>query len=384
LAVGLAAARRGRNEQEVAEQSLPQSAATDVKEGEAPVASISAEWRVEAAHHRLRVDRYVLGRLRDEERPVNAKRLRKAMREGKLTVNARVVVKPDFFVKRGDNVHVHIPPAVQSAVDALSIDWGSRILYEDADLLAVDKPSGVASAPAPGEMGTHAVALLEAFLRARDADAEGDPVCLANVHRLDKSTSGVLLLSKSPKAAAALGREFKARRVKKLYWAALYGRVDAPMGKLLETAEPGAVWQDMVVIKGGRAFVVDPTVDDAGATSGGNAGQPVPRKAALSVSVLQHIGRNVSIAEVQLTTGRLHQIRVQGASRGHFVLGDNIYGEPRVPGITRLCLHCSQMEVAHPSRPGEVVTVSAPVPDELLDVVDKQALNANLGPGRSA
>lgn len=197
------------------------------------------------------------------------------------------------------------------------------------------------------------------------------------------------------------------------------------------------MWQDMVVIKGGRAFVVDPTVDDAGATSGGNAGQPVPRKAALSVSVLQHIGRNVSIAEVQLTTGRLHQIRVQvctgfgallprscagmihapchlqpcvfsllsfpseffcrslvyhivpalmrnsnelvhanmqGASRGHFVLGDNIYGEPRVPGITRLCLHCSQMEVAHPSRPGEVVTVSAPVPDELLDVVDKQAL----------
>lgn len=81
--------------------------------------------------------------------------------------------------------------------------------------------------------GTHAVALLEAFLRARDADAEGDPVCLANVHRLDKSTSGVLLLSKSPKAAAALGREFKARRVKKLYWAALYGRVDAPMVRQL-------------------------------------------------------------------------------------------------------------------------------------------------------
>lgn len=62
-------------------------------------------------------------------------------------------IEPTVMERRGDNVHVHIPPAVQSAVDALSIDWGSRILYEDADLLAVDKPSGVASAPAPGEMG---------------------------------------------------------------------------------------------------------------------------------------------------------------------------------------------------------------------------------------
>ena len=89
-------------------------------------------------------------------------------------------------------------------------------------------------------IGTHAVALLEAFLSARDAAAsakepEGpkeelsaEPICLANVHRLDKDTSGVLLLSKSAAASAALGREFKGRRVSKRYWAAMYGNVQAP------------------------------------------------------------------------------------------------------------------------------------------------------------
>eukprot|EP00241_Pyramimonas_parkeae_P006937 CAMPEP_0114234940 /NCGR_PEP_ID=MMETSP0058-20121206/5975_1 /TAXON_ID=36894 /ORGANISM="Pyramimonas parkeae, CCMP726" /LENGTH=339 /DNA_ID=CAMNT_0001346649 /DNA_START=366 /DNA_END=1386 /DNA_ORIENTATION=+ len=268
-----------------------------------------------------------------------------------VIVNHKAVTRPQYFVKRGDSVRFASRQGGASLLALKALDWGARVLHEDASMVVVDKPAGLASAPAPGEKGAHVVALLESFLSARD----GKVVTLANVHRLDKETSGVLVLSKNSAAARVLGKEFKGRRVDKTYWAALYGNMD----------DSPIRWEDMLLSRHGRSRVV---AEDGNAPASG----PAPRKAVLHGKVTEHIGKKISIMEIDLRTGRLHQIRVQAASRGHFVLGDTLYGKPSLSGIPRLCLHCSYLSVADPSRTGERLFFEAPLPADMQDMLAHQ------------
>lgn len=228
---------------------------------------------------------------------------------------------------------------------AAPVDWAARLLYEDESLVVVDKPCGIPSTPGGGSSESALHSVEELLLSAR----ERKQTRLFPVHRLDKQTSGVLVLAKSAHVAFLLGQLFASRDVKKTYWALLNGLpLEADTGE----------WRDLLSSTTSRSRVVS---GDAGGKS-----------AVTGYRVLQ---RTASGCIVELTprTGRMHQLRVQAASRGRPVAGDDVYGRADgaksaapPPPPPRLCLHCSVMSMEHPEKPGGMPLVfEAALPEEL-------------------
>jgi RluA family pseudouridine synthase len=216
------------------------------------------------------------------------------------------------------------------------------ILYEAGACLVVWKPAGVLTQAPPGIDSLEV--RIKAFLRARDGLAE---VYLGVPHRLDRPASGAILLAKDLRTTRKLGSQFEHRKVRKVYWACVEGLVSPQSG----------TWQDYLYKIPGepRAEVVD-------------AGHPEGRRAALDYRVLAAAEWGCRL-EIELQTGRTHQVRVQAASRGHAVLGDRQYGATRPFGpqeedwrLRPIALHARGLTFRNPAT-HEVVTVTAPLPD---------------------
>ena len=216
------------------------------------------------------------------------------------------------------------------------------ILYEEGGCLVVWKPAGLLTQAPPGidslEMR------VKAFLQARDGLAE---VYLGMPHRLDRPASGAILLAKDLRTTRKLGSQFEHRKVRKVYWACVEGLVSPESG----------TWQDYLYKIPGepRAEVVA-------------AGHPGGRRAVLDYRVLA-VGKQGSRLEIELQTGRTHQIRVQAASRGHPLLGDRQYGATMPLGLEQadwrlqpIALHARSLTFRNPAT-HEVVTVTAPLPE---------------------
>ena len=214
------------------------------------------------------------------------------------------------------------------------------IVYEDAHLLVVDKPAGVVVHPAPGHTAGTLVDALRAHIP--NLDTGGDPSRPGIVHRLDKDTSGLLVVAKDAPTHAALARQMKEHRLVKRYLALVEGQmpsqegaIEAPIGR-----DP-RFRQRMAVVA---------------ATHGG-------REARTRFRVLRYAhGR--SLLEVQLDTGRTHQIRVHLAAVQHPVVGDLVYGRRQPPLPPRQFLHAAHLELAHPGT-GEWMVFDAPLPQDL-------------------
>ena len=203
-----------------------------------------------------------------------------------------------------------------------------RILYEDADLVAIDKPAAMAAAPTRVvAMGT-AYDVMQGQLRRRD----GPPARLFLVHRLDVGTSGVLLFAKRPAAAAVLSEAFRRQEAEKVYLAIVAGRPASESGRV-----------DAPIRTVGRRSEISPR------------GRP-------SRTEWRRIGGDASttVLEVRPRTGRMHQIRVHLASIEHPVLGDRAYGGPPA---SRLMLHAAVLRFRHPSS-GKSVEIAAAPPEE--------------------
>jgi 23S rRNA pseudouridine1911/1915/1917 synthase len=215
-----------------------------------------------------------------------------------------------------------------------------HILYEDASLLVVDKPAGMVTHPAPGHTsGTLVNALLA---HAPQLAGVGEGARPGIVHRLDKDTSGLLVVAKDPATHAALARQMKDRAMVKRYLALVEGvmptaegEIDAPIGR-----DPRRR------LRMGLVSVA----------SGG-------REARTRFRMLEeHAGR--SLLEVQLETGRTHQIRVHLAAVHHPVVGDPMYGRSQRPLPRRQFLHAAHLEFRHPAT-GAWLAFDAPLPDDL-------------------
>jgi 23S rRNA pseudouridine1911/1915/1917 synthase len=215
-----------------------------------------------------------------------------------------------------------------------------EVLYEDNHCLAVNKPAGLlAQGDATGEPTVLDEA--RAYLKAR-YDKPGN-VFVAPVHRLDRPTSGVVLLARTSKAASRLAEQFRAGTVAKVYWAVVEGRCPGAAGEWTDTLR-----------KDERRNVV--TVVPPG-TPGG-------RSASLAYRVLGQSGA-AALIELRPLTGRSHQIRVQLAARGLPIVGDRKYGARRaltaLDGHPRVALHARALTFSHPTR-REAIAVTAPVP----------------------
>ena len=227
-------------------------------------------------------------------------------------------------------------------------DIAFDVVYEDDDLLIIDKPSGLVVHPAPGHAND---TLVNALLAHGDGDSWGGIAGVQRpgiVHRLDRDTSGLLMVARHDLAQASLMAQLKARRIKKTYLAlvqgsvaAAVGRIEAPIGR-----DPKHRTR-MAVVKDGRASVTGYRV----------------RERFTAWTLL----------ELDLVTGRTHQIRVHLEAIGHPVAGDPVYGtgtSRRGPdGLERLFLHAWRLELTSPTD-GHLIRATAPLPPELESVLD--------------
>lgn len=268
-------------------------------------------------------------------------RVETLIREGRAQVNGAVEKKPGRKVSETDAVSCDVPPPV--AVEAQPEDIPLEILYEDDDLAVVVKPCGMVVHPAAGnEDGTLVNALL---FHLKNLSGIGGALRPGIVHRLDKDTSGLLLVAKNDAAHAALSDALKARTIHKTYRAVARGAFKEPTG------------------------VVEAPIGRSPKDRKKMAIVPDGRYARTEYRVLEPL-RGATLVDVNLITGRTHQIRVHFASIGHPLLGDQLYGGKNQPSVGRLMLHARRIEFTHPTT-GQPMVFEAPEPPEFLQEVEK-------------
>jgi 23S rRNA pseudouridine955/2504/2580 synthase len=273
-------------------------------------------------------------------------RLEKLLRTGQVRVDGGRV-KASTRLEAGQVVRVPpLPPsapiAPKHALSKADRDFLASItLYEDDDLMVLNKPSGIAV-----QGGTKTAQHLDRLLEGLGDGPETRPRL---VHRLDRDTSGVLIVAKRRAVAAKLGREFQTRSVRKIYWAIVKGVPKPPQGKveaaLVKAAGP----------EGDRVRKARP------------GEQERAQSAVTYYSVVDRAGQAVSFVSLKPVTGRQHQLRAHMAIIGHPILGDDKYhGDQDMPeGIDkRLHLHARRISFPHPSGEG-VVDITAPLPDHM-------------------
>jgi 23S rRNA pseudouridine955/2504/2580 synthase len=273
-------------------------------------------------------------------------RLEKLLRTGQVRVDGGRV-KASTRLEAGQVVRVpplpaSAPIAPKRALSKADRDFLASItLYEDDDLMVLNKPSGIAV-----QGGTKTAQHLDRLL---EGLGDGPETRARLVHRLDRDTSGVLIVAKRRAVAAKLGREFQTRSVRKIYWALVKGVPKPPQGKveaaLVKAAGP----------EGDRVRKARP------------GEQERAQSAVTYYAVVDRAGQTVSFVSLKPVTGRQHQLRAHMAIIGHPILGDDKYhGDQDMPEAIdkRLHLHARRISFPHPSGEG-IVDVTAPLPDHM-------------------
>ena len=298
----------------------------------------------------------VLARTRTE---LSRARWQEEIKADRVTVNG-LPGRCKMRVGPGDVIDWTRPPPtpVETAPEDIPLD----VLFEDADLIVINKPPGLVVHPAPGHPGG---TLVNALLHhCPDLPGIGGEQRPGIVHRLDRDTSGVMVVAKNDGALHALAHQFKDRTTKKEYLALVWGTPRAATGTI--HTRIGRSDRDR---KKMAAFPVDAGDDDAHG-----------KEAVSHYTVVESIGP-VSLLRVRIETGRTHQIRVHLAHIRHPVVGDTVYGRARdeVPA-PRQMLHAERLTLTHP-RTREAMTFTAPPPADFAAVIAALKAGARAGGG---
>lgn len=328
-----------------------------------------------------RLDRYLAGRL---GKSVSRTCLQGCIREGNVTVNGRTV-KPSYAIRAGDVIDMMLPVVKPREIPPEPIPLD--VVYEDDDILAVNKQADLIVHPARGNWTGTLVNALAYYFRANWRDiselpTSGPAFRPGIVHRLDRDTTGIMLIAKSELALWRLGRQFELRKIHKTYTAIVHGIV---------TLE-----EDVIEVPIGK----HPKIRDKYAVCR-RTDRPYPattKDAVTRYKVLERLecvaGSQASFTLLELypETGRTHQLRVHLSSIGHPIAGDKMYGGGPVyrsrleghadratgPLITRQALHAHTIEFRHP-RSGARMRLQAPWPDDFADALTE--LRAMARPG---
>jgi 23S rRNA pseudouridine1911/1915/1917 synthase len=336
--------------------------------GEAAEQEVSTlTFRVAATEAGARLDAYLAARINDWSRA----RIHRLIEDGDVLVGGRTA-KPSYKLRDKDKIEVELTPAAPTefAPENIPLD----IIYEDADIVVVNKPAGLVVHPAAGiSSGTLANALAYRFgiadcglpIEKTSTNLLNPQSAIRNpqyprpgiVHRLDRDTSGLIVVAKTESAHEKLADQFRAREVFKSYVALVHGRVNQESGRVEEPiARDPRNRTRMAVVRGGRP--------------------------ALSLYRVRQRFERFTLLDVEIKTGRTHQIRVHLQWLKHPVVGDVVYGEgrdktvpdarlrARINALNRQFLHAEQLGFRHP-RTEEPLRFTAPIPDDLAKLLNE-------------
>jgi 23S rRNA pseudouridine1911/1915/1917 synthase len=291
-----------------------------------------------------RLDAFLAARIESASRTA----VKRLIEDGDVLVDGRSS-KPSYKLRAGERVEVELtaPPPLDLAPEDIPLD----IVYEDDDLVVVNKAAGMVVHPAAGvRAGTLANALAFHF---QQLSTRGGALRPGLVHRLDRGTSGLIVVAKTGAAHEDLAEQFRARTVFKSYVALVHGRVREPSGRIEQPVGRSPHQRTrMAVVRGGRA--------------------------ALSLYRVRRSFERFTLLDVEIKTGRTHQIRVHLAWLKHPVVGDEVYGagrdqnfpearlRARIRALGRQFLHAERLGFRHPQT-GEEMRFHAPLPPELAD-----------------
>ncbi|MBI3802738.1 MAG: RluA family pseudouridine synthase [Nitrospirae bacterium] len=266
-------------------------------------------------------------------------RIQNLIEEGQILINGHPT-KASYRVREGDRIDVKIPPP--APLELIPEEVPLDVLYEDESLLVLNKAAGMVVHPAPGhDKGTLVHALLH---HCRDLTGIGGRERPGIVHRLDKDTSGVMVIAKTDAAHQRLSKQFKQHTIDRRYLAVVCGKVAKGSGKI-----------DLAI---GRDRVDRKKISSRTAH---------PREAQTHWAVRERF-RVATLLEVYPQTGRTHQIRVHMAHLGHPIVGDKVYGGRAARmfeiNVARQMLHAERLGFIHPTR-NEQMTFSSPVPPDM-------------------
>jgi 23S rRNA pseudouridine1911/1915/1917 synthase len=292
----------------------------------------------------VRLDAFLTSALPDRSRS----QVQKLIKDGRVTGPAKAV-RASAPVKAGQTFEIDLPAPVEAK--AIAEDLPLPILYEDADLVVIDKPAGMVVHPSAGH--SHGTVVNALLYLVDDLSGIGGELRPGIVHRLDRGTSGVMIAAKNDGAHQELARQFHDREVEKEYVALVWGvvqqgrRIDAAIGR-----DPGD--RQKMSTRARRA-----------------------RSAVTRVTKAEHL-RGVSLLHVAIATGRTHQIRVHLSAIGHPIVGDPTYGGVHrrvandvraVQRLARPFLHAARIAFTHPSD-GRRLEFASPLPGDLQSVLD--------------
>jgi 23S rRNA pseudouridine1911/1915/1917 synthase len=287
-----------------------------------------------------RLDKY----LSKVSKNLSRSQVKKLIKDGFVLVNDHKA-DPDYGIKRNDRIKLEIPPPKPTAVLPENIPL--KIIFEDESIAVLEKPAGMVVHPTLDHpSGTLVNALLFHF-KGASLPATGKTVRPGIVHRLDKGTSGLMIIAKTQESLRELKRQFKNREVVKKYLLLVSGKIKPPSGLIEKTIGRHP--------KNRRKFTISGTGRDA----------------VTWYNVKEYIRDSFSLVEAEPKTGRTHQIRVHFSSIGYPIFGDKLYGGEVAP---RIFLHASYLEFAHP-KTGEKANFTSGLPTKLEDILKKVRVN---------
>lgn len=279
-----------------------------------------------------RLDQFVA----DSSKRISRSQAKKLIKEGNILVNGQLV-DPAYRVRKGDKIKVEIPAAKEVSLKPEKIPL--KIIYEDSDILVIDKDPGIVTHPTldhPG--GTIVNAVLGHLEKMETKDLRP-----GIVHRLDKNTSGLLVVAKNTSALEKLKKQFKEKEVKKSYIALVHGKLEKEKGTIKEKIARHPKFRSKF------------SVSREG------------REALTNYKVLKRYN-NLTLVELHPETGRTHQLRVHLSHLGHPIVGDKLYGGKML--LNRQFLHASSLELIHP-KTREIMIFKSELPNYLVDFLRK-------------
>lgn len=288
----------------------------------------------------IRIDKYIAEELSDYSRSY----LSGLISNGKITVSDKPV-KASYKLREGDIIHLSIP-APEMPEQIIPENIPLDIVYEDSDIIIVNKPQGMVVHPAAGNYsGTLVNALMYRY---------GEGLSTINgiirpgiVHRIDKNTSGLLVICRNDKAHHALAEQFAVHSITRIYTAISYNYFSDD-----EITINKAIARDK---KDRKKMAIDPS----------------GRRAVTHVKVIERLKNNFSLINCRLETGRTHQIRVHLSSINHPILGDDVYGPKKCPfNLSGQLLHAGTLGFIHPST-NEYIEFNSELPEYFINVLEK-------------